>query len=68
MIPTELKCNPQYIWNVKLDMDAVNIQLYFANVLWVAFSTLSGSLLLVNHLVYIRSFKNRLLVFILKID
>jgi hypothetical protein len=32
------KCNPQYIWNVNLDMDAVNIQLYLPNVLWVAFS------------------------------
>jgi hypothetical protein len=28
------------------------IQLYVANVLWVAFSILSSSLLLVNHLVY----------------
>jgi hypothetical protein len=30
-----------------------NIQLYAANVLWVAFSIPSGSLLLVNHLVYL---------------
>jgi hypothetical protein len=30
-------------------MDAVNIQLYLSNVLWVAFSIPSRSLLLVNH-------------------
>jgi hypothetical protein len=33
----------------KLHTDAVNIQIYLPNVLWVAFSNPSGSLLLVNH-------------------
>jgi hypothetical protein len=34
-----------------LDMDAVNIQIYLPNVLWVAFSIPLSSLLLVNHFV-----------------
>jgi hypothetical protein len=33
-------------------MDTIIIQIYLPNVLWVAFSIPSGSLLLVNHLVY----------------
>jgi hypothetical protein len=52
MNPRELKSNPQYICNVTLDMDAVHIQLYVPNVLWVAFLISYGSLLLVNHLAY----------------
>jgi hypothetical protein len=40
MSPAELKmCNPQYICKANLDMDAENIQVNFANVLWVAFSS-----------------------------
>jgi hypothetical protein len=38
--------------HVKLDMEAINIQLYLPSVLWVAFLIPSGSLLCVNHLVY----------------
>jgi hypothetical protein len=49
MSPTELKMQPTIHLERKLDMNAVYIQLYLTNVLWVAFSIPLGSLLL--HLV-----------------
>jgi hypothetical protein len=39
-------------FGVKLNMDAINIQLDVPDVLWVACSIPSGSLLLMNHLVH----------------
>jgi hypothetical protein len=45
----QLKMQP----TIHLERQAgINIQLYLPNVLWVAFSSPSGSLLLLNHLVF----------------
>jgi hypothetical protein len=51
--PMELKMKPTIHLECKAGYDAVNIQLYLPNVLWVAFSISLESLLLVNHLVYL---------------
>jgi hypothetical protein len=49
MRPTELKMQPTI--HLKAGFLPRHIQLDVLNVLWVAFSISSGSLLLVNHLV-----------------
>jgi hypothetical protein len=53
MTPTELKMQPTIHLEGKAGSisNFTLIQLYAPNVLWVALSILSGSLLLVNHLV-----------------
>jgi hypothetical protein len=50
MSPTELKMQPTIHLERKAGLDAVKIQLYVPNVLWVAFSIPLGLLLLENHL------------------
>jgi hypothetical protein len=51
--PDGRKCNPQYICKVNLDIVRVYIQVCFANILWVAFSTVpSGLLSVMKYSVY----------------
>jgi hypothetical protein len=50
---TELRMQPTIHLERKGGQDAVNIQLYLPNVLWVAFSNPSGSLSLVKYPIYI---------------
>jgi hypothetical protein len=51
MSPTELKMQPTIHLQSKPGYGHGKIQFYVANVLWVAFSIPSSSLLLVSHLV-----------------
>jgi hypothetical protein len=55
MSQTELKMQPTIHLERKAGYDAVNVQLYLPNVLWVAFSIPSGSLSLVKYPVYIKN-------------
>jgi hypothetical protein len=52
MSQTEFKMHPQSICKANLDKDADNIQVCYANVLWVAFLIPSGSLSLVKYLAH----------------